>query len=116
MAADDYKDGIEGVASAETVNSKFTTYRTSIKKLTRSKISFGKIVEATGYEIQYSTNKKFASKKKMTTTKTTCKFSKLSKKKTYYFRVRGYREAGSGKIYTKWSTVKKIKKIKKIKK
>ena len=47
MAADDYKDGIEGVASAETVNSKFTTSRTSIKKLTRSKISFGKIVEAT---------------------------------------------------------------------
>lgn len=116
MAADDYKDGIEGVESAETVNSKFTTYRTSIKKLTRSKIGFGKIVEATGYEIQYSTNKKFASKKKKTTTKTTCKFSKLSKKKTYYFRVRGYREAGSGKIYTKWSTVKKIKKIKKIKK
>lgn len=113
MAADDYKDGIEGVESAETVNSKFTTYRTSIKKLTRSKIGFGKIVEATGYEIQYSTNKKFASKKKKTTTKTTCKFSKLSKKKTYYFRVRGYREAGSGKIYTKWSTVKKIKKIKK---
>ena len=113
MAADDYKDGIEGVESAETVNSKFTTYRTSIKKLTRSKIGFGKIVEATGYEIQYSTNKKFASKKKMTTTKTTCKFSKLSKKKTYYFRVRGYRESGSGKIYTKWSTVKKIKKIKK---
>ena len=112
MAADDYKDGIEGVESAETVNSKFTTYRTSIKKLTRSKIGFGKIVEATGYEIQYSTNKKFASKKKMTTTK----FRKLSKKKTYYFRVRGYREAGSGKIYTKWSTVKKIKKIKKIKK
>lgn len=116
MAADDYVEGVEAVASAETVNSKFTTYRTSIKKLTRSKIGFGKIVEATGYEIQYSTNKKFASKKKKTTTKTTCKFSKLSKKKTYYFRVRGYREAGSGKIYTKWSTVKKIKKIKKIKK
>ena len=103
MAADDYVEGVEAVASDETVNSTFT-------------MSFGKIAEATGYEIQYSTNKKFASKKKMTTTKTTCKFSKLSKKKTYYFRVRGYREAGSGKIYTKWSTVKKIKKIKKIKK
>lgn len=64
MAADDYVEGVEAVASAETVNSKFTTYRTSIKKLTRSKIGFGKIVEATGYEIQYSTNKKFASKKK----------------------------------------------------
>lgn len=116
MAADDYVEGVEAVASAETVNSTFTMNKTSIKKLTRNKISFNKIAEATGYEIQYSTNKKFASKKKMTTTKTTCKFRKLSKKKTYYFRVRGYREAGSGKIYTKWSTVKKIKKIKKIKK
>ena len=113
MAADDYVEGVEAVASAETVNSTFTMNKTSIKKLTRNKISFNKIAEATGYEIQYSKNKKFASKKKMTTTKTTCKFSKLSKKKTYYFRVRGYREAGSGKIYTKWSTVKKIKKIKK---
>lgn len=64
MAADDYVEGVEAVASAETVNSTFTMNKTSIKKLTRNKISFGKIAEATGYEIQYSTNKKFASKKK----------------------------------------------------
>ncbi len=36
----------------------------------------------------------------MTTTKTTCKFRKLSKKKTYYFRVRGYREAVVVEKYT----------------
>ena len=53
MAADDYVEGVEAVASDETVNSTFTMNKTSIKKLTRNKISFGKIAEATGYEIQY---------------------------------------------------------------
>ena len=35
MAADDYVEGVQAVASAETVNSTFTMNKTSIKKLTR---------------------------------------------------------------------------------
>lgn len=66
-----------------------------------------------GYEIQYSTDKSFKTKVKKvlvksgTTNKKT--ISKISKKKTYYFRVRSYTtNVGNGA----WSTKAKIKKVK----
>ena len=75
-------------------------------------------VQTTGYEIQYSTDKKFKKKTSKTTTvksnKTLSK--KLSKKKTgkrYYVRIRTYKtvkiDGKMKKFYSRWSKVKSVK-------
>ena len=66
-----------------------------------------------GYEIQYSTDKKFKKNVqtvtvgKAKTTKKTIK--KLTPKKKYYVRIRTYKKAGSETICSKWSKVKSAK-------
>ncbi|WP_081667776.1 fibronectin type III domain-containing protein [Butyrivibrio sp. WCD2001] len=66
-----------------------------------------------GYEIQYSTNKKFNEDSKKVTinkNKTTSKtIKKLEPKKTYYVRIRSFKKSGGEKIYSKWSKTKSIK-------
>ncbi|WP_091867699.1 fibronectin type III domain-containing protein [Butyrivibrio sp. INlla16] len=66
-----------------------------------------------GYEIQYSTNKKFNEDSKKVTInkiKTTSKtIKKLEPKKTYYVRIRSFKKSGGEKIYSKWSKAKSIK-------
>lgn len=73
-------------------------------------LKWSKVNKAKKYQVQYSLNKKFKkSKKYKTKTVSVSKLSyvakKLTKKKTYYFRVR----AVNGKVYGAWSKVKKIK-------
>ena len=72
----------------------------------------------TGYQIQYSTSKKFSSKytksKTIASYKTTSKkITGLKAKKTYYVRIRTYKtvkvSGKSVKLYSGWSTVKKVK-------
>ena len=88
-----------------------------VKKLTAKNkkkkavaLSWKKVSGAKGYQLQYALNKKFTKKKKSRLTKKR-KFTvkKLKKKKTYYFRVRAYKLNGEGKVYGKWSKVKKVK-------
>ena len=92
-------------------------------KVTLSKISAGKkqftatwktVSGVTGYEIQYSTSKKFTKKttktvkiKSAKTKKTTIK--KLSKGKKYYVRVRAYKIVNKKPVYGAWSSVKSVK-------
>ena len=73
-------------------------------------LSWKKAKNAKKYQVQYSLNKKFKKGKKFktkikTTTKVNFKIKKLTKKKTYYFRVRGV----NGKVYGAWSKVKTVK-------
>lgn len=72
--------------------------------------------QTTGYEIQYSTSKKFkgaktANIKKAKTTSTTIK--KLKAKKKYYVRIRTYKtvkiNGKSTKLYSGWSNAKSVK-------
>ena len=66
---------------------------------------------ATGYEIQYATNSKFTSAKKVSITnkKTDTKtISKLSGKKKYYVRVRSYTTVKGAKYYGAWSASKSV--------
>lgn len=70
--------------------------------------------QATGYEIQYSTSKKFTKSttktKKVTSYKTTSVTIKsLKSKKTYYVRVRTYKTVGGKKYYSNWSSYKSKK-------
>ncbi len=62
-----------------------------------------------GYEVQYSTSKKFSSAKtkKVTSNKTTSVTLKsLKAKKTYYVRVRTYKTVDGKKYYSAWSSHK----------
>lgn len=71
------------------------------------KVSFKKVQQAKGYQIKYSTNKRFSKSKKITTRKNKYTIKKLKKGKTYYVKVRAYKLNGSKKVYGKWSVVKK---------
>ena len=68
----------------------------------------------TGYQIQYSTSKKFTAKTTKTVTVAGAKkiskvLSKLTKGKTYYVRVRTYQTVSKTKYYSAWSAVKSVK-------
>ena len=66
---------------------------------------------ATGYEIQYATNSKFTSAKKVTITNNKtdkATVSKLSGQKKYYVRVRSYTTVKGTKYYGAWSASKSV--------
>jgi len=94
---------------------KINPAKQEIQKLTaKSKaffVDWAQKGSATGYEIQYATNSKFTSAKKVTITnnktdKTTV--SKLSGKKKYYVRVRSYTNVKGTKYYGAWSASKSV--------
>ena len=94
---------------------KINPAKQEIQKLTaKSKaffVDWAQKGSATGYEIQYATNSKFTSAKKVTiknnkTDKTTV--SKLSGKKKYYVRVRSYTTVKGTKYYGAWSASKSV--------
>lgn len=99
--------------NTETVKPK----KTSIKKLSKGKkkftVTWAKISGVKGYQIQYSSDKKFKKNNKSVTvtkqktTKATVK--KLKSKKRYYVRVRTYKTVNGKKIYSSWSKVKSVK-------
>ncbi|MCI8992179.1 MAG: fibronectin type III domain-containing protein [Eubacterium sp.] len=74
---------------------------------------------ATGYEIQYSTDKKFKNKKTTKiksvakNSKTSITINKLKAGKRYYVRVRSYKKTTVGKktekLYGTWSSAKSVK-------
>ncbi len=74
-----------------------------------AKISWSKVSGAKGYQVKYSTSKKF--KKAKTKTKTVRKnkvtLKKLIKKK-YFVKVRAYKKVSGKKVYGKWSKTLKL--------
>ncbi|MCM1285815.1 MAG: leucine-rich repeat protein [Acetobacter sp.] len=94
---------------------------TSVSKLTKGKkkftVKWKKLTtQTTGYQIQYSTDKKFKKNNKTITVgknKTTSKtISKLKAKKKYYVRIRTYKtikvNGKNTKIYSSWSKSKTV--------
>ena len=112
-------ESIKPNSSGEYVSKK--AKKPSINKLSKGrksfKITWKKVSGVSGYQVQYSTSKKFTKK----TTKTiTCKgnkkftkiIKKLKGKKKYYVRVRTYKtvkvNGKSVRIYSGWSKVKTV--------
>ena len=97
---------------------KVTVKTTKLKSAKNAKgkkivVKWKKNTAGNGYQIQYSTSKKFAKGNKTKTiskNKTTSyTIKKLKKKKTYFIRIRAYKIADGKKVYGKWSSVKKVK-------
>jgi len=84
------------------------------KKKNRFTIVWTTDQNCSGYQLSYSTNKKFKKsktktvyvKKSKTKTKT---FKKLKSGKTYYVRIREYKKIDGKKYFGNWSKVKKIR-------
>ena len=94
---------------------KISPVKMSVSKLSAKskafKASWTKNDQATGYEIQYATDSKFKTGKKVAITKktTTAKtITKLKASKKYYVRMRIYTTVNGTKYYGAWSTVKTV--------
>ena len=76
-------------------------------------VTWKKVKNVSGYEVQLATDKKFKKNKKkinikkQNASKKTVK--KLKKNKKYYVRVRSYKIVNGKKVYGKWSKVKSVK-------
>lgn len=117
-------DSLEG-NEVKIVNKTETPITTTTVKLAKSKIksavrsktnkqikvSLKKQTKALGYQIKYSTTKKFKSGYTndviITKTKTTLKGLKAKKK--YYIKSRAYAASNGKLVYSKWSKVKVVK-------
>ena len=80
---------------------------TSITKTSKNtrKLKFQKNSKASGYEIQYSTNKNFSKATKIKISKnstTTAVLKKLKNKKKYYIRIRACKKVGEKTYYGYW--------------
>ncbi len=101
-----------------TTPAKVTVKKTTLKSAKNAKdkklvVKWKKNTAGNGYQIQYSTSKKFAKGNKTKTiskNKTTSyTIKKLKKKKTYYVRIRTYKKVSGKTYYSEWSSVKKVK-------
>jgi len=76
-------------------------------------VSWKKDTRATGYQIMYSTDKKFRKNCKTVNIKkyktTRCTVKKLVRNKRYYVRVRSCKKVSGGKLYGNWSSTKNVK-------
>ncbi|MBR0412517.1 MAG: fibronectin type III domain-containing protein [Eubacterium sp.] len=79
----------------------------------RVKVTWKKVKNVEGYEVQYSTNKKFPKKSSKTvrvSKKSSSKvLTKLKANKNYYVRVRSYRTSYGAKSYSNWSKSQTVK-------
>ena len=104
-------------SGTKTLTFKIVPKATSISKLTaKTKALTVKLnkqtTQTSGYQIVYSTSKKFSSYKStlITSNKTTTKtITGLKAGTTYYVKVRTYKTVNGTRIYSAWSSVKSIK-------
>ena len=81
------------------------------KSSAKAVVKWGRVSGASGYEIQMSTRSKKGFKKIATVkaSKASVTKTRLKRGKTYYFRVRAYKNVTGGKVYSSWSRVKKVR-------
>lgn len=108
------KDGTfeTDIDETTTINAPVKTTITSLKNSAKGmELTWNKVDEAEGYQIQYDINKSFKSATSLTVkgANTVSKvISGLTVNKKYYVRVRAYKTVNSKKYYAKWSDIKEI--------
>ncbi|MEY8461218.1 BspA family leucine-rich repeat surface protein [Eggerthellaceae bacterium 24-137] len=129
-AVGSYKVTVTGkgaYAGTATAAFKILPKGTSVSKLSKAKRAFtvkwkspskAALKQVTGYQVRWSTSKKFTAKTTKTKTvkatsaagkKRTLKVAKLKAKKTYYVQVRTYKKVGKATYYSSWSKAKAVK-------
>lgn len=81
-------------------------------KKKKNSVKWDKDDQVSGYELQYSTDRKFKTNKKTVTKSGKNKNSTIingKKNKTYYVRVRSYKTSNGTKIYGAWTRIKNKK-------
>ena len=99
-------------APSELVNAKAIGVVKGLKvtmKKRQAKVSWKKVSGAQGYQICYSTSKKFKNKKQLLTKNNKVTLKKLKSGKTYFVKVRVYTLDEKKKVYGKWSKVMKLR-------
>lgn len=103
-----YNDSLIKSVSMMSFSAKSTAKLTKASKAITVKLK-KKVAYADGYQIKYSTNKKFkksATKAKvLKASKKSLKIKKLQSGKKYYVRIRAYKIINGKKVYGKWSKV-----------
>ena len=101
--------GSYGNAGNATTVSKITMWKITQKGKGKVKVIWKKVIGSSGYQVQYSLNKKMRAAKLKKCKAASLTIKKLKKKKTYYVRVRAYKYVNGKKVYGKWSSIKKVK-------
>ncbi|MCD8015787.1 MAG: Ig-like domain-containing protein [Lachnospiraceae bacterium] len=110
-----YADYINGSGTGKKIARVVGTKLSSVKKASSTKITvkWKKASKASGYQIQYSTSKTFASgnktKKVSGGSKKSVSISGLKSGTTYYVRIRAYKKVSGKTYYSAWSTKKSVK-------
>lgn len=91
--------------------SKAILKRVASPKKGQLKLTWKKDTQATGYQAMVATDKKFKKNREaatITKNKTVSKtFAKLKRKKTYFAKVRAYKQMGKSRVYSSYSKIKK---------
>lgn len=110
------RGNINSGTPAEVINRKLKGTKITSLKAAKKKVvvKWKKQTKKTkGYQLQYSTDKKFKIGVKAKTIngnkKTSITLKGLKSKKTYYVRIRTWQKTSTGKAYSTWSKVKKVK-------
>lgn len=82
------------------------TLKAGKKQLTAS---WKKTSGASGYQVMVSSNKNFSGAKTVTVSGTKTTVKSLTRKKTYYVRIRAYTTLGKTKLYGAWSSTRSVK-------
>lgn len=107
-ASDNIKGDFSSVLTVKTSPKKVTLDTLKSKKKKQAVVTWKTVSGATGYEVKYSTSKKFTKKTTATTTVKKDKTNKITLKKLksgkkYYVKVRAYKVVDGKKIYGSYS-------------
>ncbi|MCI5689257.1 MAG: fibronectin type III domain-containing protein [Emergencia sp.] len=110
----DGKNTLYDMKDGKTIARPVATSISSLKSLKTKQmtVKWKKVSGVKGYQIVYAANSKFTSSKSVTATASSVQktIRSLKKGKTYYVKIRAYKDnGGGGKLYGAYCTVKKVK-------